>query len=106
MMYQDTGRPIVMGYKGGGKGGKPEGRTEFGLGADWNHRTCRDCGCIMSPTPCPDNEPGCMVWHGWTCEACSSSNVDHEAFEASMSEADYEDDFGFFYCPYIPKDLK
>src|ERR1044071_7508783 len=96
------GKPVVAGYKGTTSSGPPPGRTEFGPGADWNHRQCVACGGIMNPAECPDqdraNRGRCLVWHGWCCSQCGGRQEDHVAFEASMSREDYLPSPGFFYC--------
>lgn len=102
--------PLVVGYKGSDGFKIPEGRTEFGPGADWNHRQCVACGGQMNPAPCPDPEREargrCLVWHGWLCSQCGGRREDDAAFEASMSRKDYEPNPGYFYCPYLPEGLK
>lgn len=89
-----------MGYKGSTEPIIPEGRIEFGPGADWKHRPCADCGGIMNIAACPDD----MVFHVWQCSSCGGNNVDYVAFEASMSRDDYKPCPGFICAPYIPLD--
>ena len=32
---------------------------------------CRWCRRELEQVPCPDNRPGCLVWHGRPCQYCT-----------------------------------